>query len=74
MVGEEGRNVVLVWVGGGDSLRARMAHVRHFFGVGHSRIHLYTFHRGISWLKNADVSVLMWNWKKLLRRTAAASA
>ena len=41
MVGEEGLNVVLVWVGGGDSLYARIGAYKEFFGLGHSRFHLY---------------------------------
>jgi len=39
--GVEGRNGVLVWVGGGDFICERTVHIWHFFGVGHSRIHLY---------------------------------
>jgi hypothetical protein len=30
----------MLWVGGSDSLNARTVHLRHFFGLGHSRFHL----------------------------------
>ena len=39
--GVEGQNVVLVWVGGGDFICERTVHIWHFFGLGHSRFHLY---------------------------------
>ena len=32
--------VVLVWVGGGDFISARMAHLWHFFGVGHTVLYI----------------------------------
>ena len=41
VVGEEGRDVVLAWVGGSDSLYAPNGAYKDFFGLGHSRFHLY---------------------------------
>ena len=43
----KGRNVVLVWVGGGDFICERTVHIWHFFGLGHSRFHLYAHGRGV---------------------------